>query len=76
MRAYIILTRDTAIKQIVQNMIEAGIVLPDEYDMFTAQLQQLSTEELLIVLVDSCEFREQYHRINFYPIDMASISTN
>lgn len=68
--------RETTIKQTVQNMIEAGIVLPCEWRMFAALLQQLSTKELLIVLVDSHQFREQLHCINFYPVDIDAMCMN
>ena len=73
----IYLQRDTVILQTVQNMIEAGIVKPEEYKMFTEQLHQLDPKDLLTVLIESNNFREQSpERIKFYPIDIDAISIN
>ena len=72
-----ILDRDTAIKQTVQNMIEAGVVKPEEYKMLTEQLQQYDPKDLLTVLLESHNLREQEpKRIKFYPIDIDAISMN
>ncbi len=72
-----ILDRDAVIKQTVQNMIEAGLVKPEEYDLFTGQLQRLDPKDLVAVLLESHMFREsEPKRIKFYPIDMDAISKN
>jgi len=61
--------RDTVIKQTVQNMIEAGVVKPDEYEMFTEQLYQLDPKDLVATLLESHNMREQAQDIiRFYPI--------
>lgn len=71
------LDRDNVIKQTVQNMIEAGVVKPEEQEMFTNQLQQLDPKDLLAALLESVKFREQEpKRIKFYPIDVDAISMN
>ena len=65
----LILQRDTVIRQTIQNMIEAQVIRPEEEDMLTEQLQQLDSRELIIVLVESHQFREQaQERIRWYPI--------
>lgn len=72
-----ILSRDTLIKQTVQNMIEAGFILPNEAEMFTNQLLRLDPKDLLCALLESHDLREQApERINFYPIDIDAISKN
>lgn len=72
-----LLDRDTAIKMVVQNMIEAGVIKPDEQAMFTEQLQRYDPKDLVTVLIESHTFREQApRRINFYPIDIDAISMN
>ena len=71
------LNRDSIIKQTVQNMIEAQIVKPEEDKKFTAQLQQLNPKDLLTVLLESHNFREQAkERISYYPIDIDDFSMN
>ena len=71
------LNRDSIIKQTVQNMIEAQIVKPEEDKKFTAQLQQLNPKDLLTVLLESHNFREQAkEHISYYPIDAESFSSN
>ena len=72
-----ILQRDTAIKQIVQNMVEAGVVKAEEDKQYTAQLQQLDPKDLLATLVESHMIREQMNgSISYYPIDYKAISSN
>ena len=69
--------RDSVIKQTVQNMIEAGIVKPEEDKMFAAQLYCLDPKDLLTVLLESHNFREQAKEpIKYYPIDYGAISGN
>ena len=71
------LGRYNVIKQTVQNMIEAGVVKPEEQAMFTNQLQQLDPKDLLTALLDSVKLREQEpKRIKFYPIDVDAVSMN
>ena len=79
-----ILDKDTVIKQVAQNMIEAGVVRPEEQRMFAEHLQQLDPRDLLAVLVESHNFREQFKDLpvvrqratNSYPIDIDTISMN
>lgn len=73
----LILDRDVVITQTVQNMIEAGVIKPEEQKMFTEQLQRLDPKDLLIALLESHNFREQApKRVNFYPLDIDAISEN
>lgn len=72
-----ILTRDNAIKQVVKNMLDAQVIIPEEADMFAEQLWRLDSKDLVAVLLESCELREQEpKRINFYPLDVDAISKN
>lgn len=69
-------SRESIIKQAVQNMIEAGIVKPCEYDMFTEQLYRLDPKDLLTVLMESHQFREQLHYTDFFPVDINAMCMN
>jgi len=72
-----LLERDSVIKQTAQNMIEAGIVKPEEYEFYTQLLEALDPKDLLAALVESHMFREsESKRIKFYPIDIDAISMN
>lgn len=72
-----VLDRDTVIKRIVQNMVEAGVVKPCEHEIFTNELQKLDPKDLLAVLVESHTIREQQPKcMNFYPVDAGAFSPN
>lgn len=69
--------RSAAIRLTVQNMIEAGVVIPSEARMFAEQLWRLNPKDLKAALLDSITLREsESERIKFYPIDMDAISNN
>ena len=72
-----ILNRQSIIKQTVQNMIEAGVILPEETDMFTGQLLRLSSEDLALALLESYNLREMYvAKQNYYQIDKEALCPN
>lgn len=72
-----VLDRDTVIKRIVQNMVEAGVVKPCECNMFIGELHKLDPKDLLTALVESHNIREQQPKhIDFYPIDAGAFSPN
>lgn len=72
-----ILDQDTIIKQTVQNMLEAQVILPTEVEKFTNQLRALSPAELIEALLESFDLRaSEKMRLNSYPINMRAISPN
>ena len=72
-----ILNRQSIIKQTVQNMIEAGVILPEETDMFTGQLLKLSSNDLALALLESYNLREMYvAKQNYYQIDKEALCPN
>ncbi len=74
-----ILTRSATIQQANQNMVEAGIILPNECEPFIHQLQQLDPKDLIAVLMESVRILNMTpvaKRINFYYVDIDAISKN
>jgi len=55
----LVLNRNRVIKQTVQNMVEAGVVMPEEAEKFTEQLQQLDPKDLLAALLESHMMKDQ-----------------
>lgn len=71
------LDRESVVKQSAQNLIEAQVAKPEEYQMLTEALRKLDPKNLLTVLLESHKFREEApERISFYPIDVDAISMN
>ncbi len=69
--------RQSVITQTVQNMVEAGVLKPDEHELLTRQLQKLDSKDLLVALLDSWNLREEAPKyIDFYPINFDAISQN
>ena len=71
----IILHRNQIQQQTSQNMVEAGVLKPEETEMFIGELQQLNLKDLITVLLESHDFREQaVGSIQSYPIGEVSLN--
>jgi len=69
------INRETVIKQTTQNMVEAGVIEPDDAELFVNELQQLDPKDLLTVLLESHGLREQAaESIEYYPIGDISLN--
>ncbi|KKN54533.1 hypothetical protein LCGC14_0591250 [marine sediment metagenome] len=74
---YKVVDRNSVIKQTIQNLVEAGVLLPDECKYYKLHLQKLSTNDLILELIAAQLLREQTPSpISFYPIDIEAISMN
>lgn len=74
-RITIVTNRESIVKQTIQNLVEAGILLPHEVDQFTSLLESCSMESLLAALITSHQRKEDSPNTTaYYPI--SSISLN
>ena len=65
-------------KCIVQNLIEAGILQPDEAQFYLETLDCSDSRDLLIAMLESHNLREDAvaKQPSFYPVDARDISLN
>lgn len=73
----IVISKDNIERQIAQNMIEAGIILPDECPFFINLLKAMNGKDLIVALVESWQAREKAtNPIGFYPVIPEDICPN
>jgi len=74
--------RDMVIKQTAKNMVDAGVLKPEEAEVFTDYLQQLDPKDLITALVESSICREKAPTATTlcvtvtYHVDVAALGTN
>ena len=72
-----ILERETTEQCIVQNLAEATIIAKDEMQAMFEKLSTLDDKDLIAVLLESHNLREQaVAPINVYPVDIRYIGRN
>lgn len=60
----------------LHNLIEAGIIKPDEAQQALLAMRDLDPKDLLAVMLESHQLREDASKAQYFPIDYLSISKN
>lgn len=71
--------RDQVARQATQNLIDAGQLTQGEVKDFLSTLDKLDAKDLLAVLMESHNLKEEHHAgnpIHSYPIDYLRMSGN
>jgi len=73
----IVISKESIERQTAQNMVEAGIILPDECPLFINLLKAMNERDLIVALLESWQARQQAtNPIGFYPVIPEDISPN
>ena len=72
------ITRDQVARQATQNLIDAGVLSVDEAQKYLSYTIKLNPEDLLSILLESHQIKEDVgnSNINSYPIDYLAINEN
>jgi len=71
------LDRDSTEKQVIQDLVEAGQLLPSEIHGYIQYLSRLSWVELLEQVVTAYDLLKQAkHPTKFYPVDESGLVMN
>ena len=71
----IVLDRRNIIKQILQNLVESGVLESHECKTYEQHLLQQNIRQLLLEVVDSQKLREQTpNPASFYPISEEAVN--
>ncbi len=69
--------KDTVRRQIVQNLVESGVLQPPEVERYSLYLTKLNSAELILQLIEAHNLREITGvKVKYYQINMANIVPN